>query len=278
MKWVALSLIGMALLSQIACKGQMPKGERPSERYTAPNGTVYVKILPIQFEMGSDVSRGGYVSVLLSTYWIQTTEVTNKQFESVMGKRDRHPESSGDNDPATGLSIEQMTSYAEALSKQTKRNFRLPTSAEYEYAARGGYSRLNYPWGDENVPVDERALTSLMTIKEKAMPVASFPPNYFGLYDMVGNAREVILDSADRIHNPNGTARLNNPLFIERGMTPVDGSAQGGSFRDAYPFVWAIFPVLLDDRPEFFELNGDVGFRLVSSTATLQKIEVPKLY
>ncbi len=272
-KALIASILSAILFS--SCAMSQRTANLPRERFTLPNGSEFVKLEPLPFDMGSDVQRGGYVRVKLTPFYIQSTEVTNAQFEKVMGNRKRHPDSDADNEPVSGLSIKDIKEYIKRLSKETGKTFRLPTSAEYEYAARGGYERVNYPWGPESNSIEERARTSLMSIKDGTVPVKSFPPNYFGLYDLVGNVQEVVLDSANEVTLPKGETVLTDPQFVGSRMEDVGVFCQGGGFGDGYPFVWALFRSILSDAPEIREFNGDTGFRLVMSDAKLRLIEVP---
>ncbi len=87
-----------------------------------------------------------------------------------------------------------MKTYVDWLAKKTGKEYRLLSEAEWEYAARGGTSGA-YPWGDEigNNNANCYACGSQWDYKSTA-PVGSFSPNGFGLYDMVGNARQWTLD------------------------------------------------------------------------------------
>ena len=266
----------LSVLLATSCATPQRKANLPKERFKLPNGSEFVKLEPLPFDMGSDVQRGGYARVKLTPFYIQSTEVTNAQFEKVMGKRKRHPDSDADNEPVSGISINEIKTYIKQLSKGTGKTFRLPTSAEYEYAARGGYERVNYPWGPEAVSIEERARTSLMTRKDGTVPVKSFPPNYFGLYDLVGNVQEVVLDTANGVLVPNGEKELIDPQFVDPNLEEIDVMCQGGGFRTSYPFVWALFARDLSDTLEAREYNGDTGFRLVMSKAKLRRIEVPR--
>lgn len=276
LKCLDLFAIGaVSVLLATSCATPQRHANLPKERFTLPNGSEFVKLEPLPFDMGSDVQRGGYVRVKLTPFYIQSTEVTNTQFEKVMGKRKRHPDSDADNEPVSGISIKEVKAYIKRLAKDGK-TFRLPTSAEYEYAARGGYERVNYPWGSNAVPIEERARTSLMTIKDGTVPVKSFPSNYFGLYDLVGNVQEVVLDTANQVLMPKGEQALVDPQFVDSIYEEIDVMAQGGGFRDSYPFVWALFTRNLSNTAEVWEYNGDIGFRLVLSNAKLRRIEVPR--
>jgi formylglycine-generating enzyme required for sulfatase activity len=81
--------------------------------------------------------------------------------------------------------------YVAWLSRVTGKPYRLLSESEYEYVARGETTTI-YPWGD-NVTLDGKAMTNCggcgdsQWANQKTAPVGSFPPNGFGLYDMVGN-------------------------------------------------------------------------------------------
>jgi len=91
--------------------------------------------------------------------------------------------------PAVQHSWRQMVELCEFLSRESGRRFRLPTEAEWEYAARGGLAEKAYPWGDEP-PTPERC----NYIHTRPVPVACYAPNGYGLFDSVGNSFEWIAD------------------------------------------------------------------------------------
>jgi len=96
--------------------------------------------------------------------------------------------------PVINVNRSEIEAFIAWLNTGTKRRFRLPSEAEWEYAARGG-SKTLYWWGDE--PDPNLANTSLNqgrdTFKTSA-PVGSFPANPFGLYDVLGNLWEMVQD------------------------------------------------------------------------------------
>lgn len=105
-----------------------------------------------------------------------------------------------DNHPAVCVSWSEAQAYVEWLSRKTGRSYRLPTEAEWEYAARGGSPDIRY-WGAEpqcafaNAADDATRSAHPYLIAAgcndgfpETAPVGSFRPNGFGLYDMLGNA------------------------------------------------------------------------------------------
>src|SRR5690606_31087564 len=87
-----------------------------------------------------------------------------------------------------------VTRYLDWLSRHTGKTYRLPSEAEWEYAARGGTTTVFW-WGDEvgQNQANCRDCGSEWSAKGSG-PVGSFPPNPFGLYDTAGNVWEWVAD------------------------------------------------------------------------------------
>ena len=100
----------------------------------------------------------------------------------------------GDNYPIVGVSWNDATAYVKWLSKATGKAYRLPTEAEWEYAARGGQESA-YPWGQSIGKNNANCFGNLCGDKfEYTSPVGSFAANPFGLKDMHGNVWEWVND------------------------------------------------------------------------------------
>ena len=98
--------------------------------------------------------------------------------------------------PVIHVTRTDVRAYAAWLSAQTGARYRLPSEAEWEYAARAG-TETNWPWGDEFLlgRANCRECGSRWD-GERTAPVGSFPPNLWGLHDMIGNVYEMLLDCA----------------------------------------------------------------------------------
>ena len=129
-------------------------------------------------------------------------EVTFAEYDRyVQATGVRRPDDRGwgrGNRPVIDVDWEEARAYARWLSEQTGHSYRLPTEAEWEYAARAG-TTTKYSWGNEATP--EQANYSGNDRWENTAPVGSFPANGFGLYDMHGNVREWTQDCWHRSYD-----------------------------------------------------------------------------
>ncbi|TGN99764.1 hypothetical protein PN36_33630 [Candidatus Thiomargarita nelsonii] len=166
----------------------------------------------------------------------------------------RNPYFSQDNKhPVVCVSWNDAMVYVKWLSEQTGKQYRLPTEAEWEYAARGG-TETDYWWGNEIGNNRANCYDSGSQWSNKSTsPVGSFEPNPFGLYDTAGNVWEWTASEYEDKY------RGKELLCIEKNHSEsIRLSLRGGSWsydttgmRSAYRF---------DRRPTI--RNVDVGFRL----------------
>jgi len=142
-------------------------------------------------------------------FYLGVYEVTQEQYERVMG--DNPSYFKGSNRPVEQVSWNESVAFCEELSRMTGETYRLPSEAEWEYAARGGVDGKKYVWGDQRTPIVnglKQANVADESVKRKhsdwpwpiftdyddgyleTAPVGSFAPNGYGLHDMAGNVWE----------------------------------------------------------------------------------------
>lgn len=124
--------------------------------------------------------------VTLSDYYIGQTEVTQALWEAVMGSNPS--DSKGDNLPVEQVSWDDCQVFIQKLNQLTGKQFRLPTEAEWEYAARGGRKSRGYKYAGGN-NIDSVAWCDGNSGNE-THPVATKQANELGIYDMSGNVLE----------------------------------------------------------------------------------------
>ena len=176
------------------------------------------------FTMGCTSEQGRYCEkdeipshkVTVSDFMIGETEVTQALWESVMGNNPSFFK--GDNRPVEEVSWNECQKFIEKMNKLTGKTFRLPTEAEWEYAARGGNKSKGYKYSGSNI-VDDVAWCSQSSIK-KTHSVKMKSPNELGIFDMSGNVWEWCLDNYDLYSgsaqtNPN--KHTSNSMYILRG-------------------------------------------------------------
>ena len=156
--------------------------------------------------------------VTLSSYYIGETEVTQALWQAVMGSNPS--DFKGDSLPVEYVSWDDCQTFIERLNTITHRNFRLPTEAEWEFAARGGNkSRHTQYSGSDNL--DEVAWYGSNS-NDKTHPVKSKKANELGIYDMSGNVWEWCQDKYD-------STPQNNPIGPSSGARRVSRGGGWGS-------------------------------------------------
>ena len=158
-------------------------------------------------EQGSDVGNDEKPAhqVTLSDYYIGETEVTQELWKAVMGSNPSN--FSGMNLPVEMVSWDDCQTFITKLNQLTGKNFRLPTEAEWEYAARGGQKSRGYKYAGSNTLSDVAWYTD--NSGSKTHPVKQKQANELGLYDMTGNVWEWCQDwygsySSNAQTNPTG--------------------------------------------------------------------------
>ena len=139
-------------------------------------------------EQGSDAynSEKPVHSVTLSNYYLGETEVTQALWNAVMGSNPSYFE--GDALPVEQVAWNDCQEFIRKLNQKTGKNFRLPTEAEWEYAARGGKKSNGYKYAGSNDIGSVAWYTN--NSDSKTHPVKGKSPNELGLYDMSGNVWE----------------------------------------------------------------------------------------
>lgn len=152
--------------------------------------------------------------VTLSDFAIGETEVTQELWRAVMGNNPS--QFSGTNLPVEMVSWNDCQTFIQKLNQLTGKNFRLPTEAEWEYAARGGNKSKGYKYAGSNTLGDVAWYKD--NSSDRTHPVKQKQANELGLYDMSGNVFEWCQDwfgtySSSEQTNPTGPASGSNRVF-----------------------------------------------------------------
>lgn len=200
----------------------------------------------------------------------------------------RQPQGPGSSIQGKGGHPVVQISYEDALAYAAWAGKRLPTEAQWEYAARGGLEQATYVWGDELMP-GGKPMANYWDTRQRSFPVVSpeaggatgtlpvktFPPNGYGLYDMTGNAWQWVADwyradyfarqaaaSSGPIANPAGPADSFDPADPVAPANAPKRVIRGGSFLCNESYCLSYRPSARQGSDPFTAMSH-VGFRLV---------------
>ena len=234
------------------------------------SGVTIPTMIPIEggtFMMGSheDSDEEPIHEVFVNSFEMSETEITFIQYDFYVSQNGgvQFPDDEGNgrgNLPVGNLSWEDAKGYCDWLSRETGQTYRLPTEAEWEFAAGGGVSSRNYYAGTDTGDslrwyANYKGENEIDAFDDSA-PVKYFIPNSLGLYDMTGNVYEWCLDWYDRryyeyslINNPKG------PSVTNTGEKVIRGGSYEDNRRD--------LRVSNRHSRNFRSSSLDVGFRIV---------------
>jgi serine/threonine-protein kinase len=264
----AIVLLGWATIwLQSGTEPPPPPPPRPSPSLTPPytpevislpGGTFWLGRKDLFPQEGEDVNwaslQGPAHTVTVNPFEIDKTEVTNAEYAEFVQATGHAPPAEGDwpngallpgreRWPVRYVNYADAEAFAQWRSQRDRRRYRLPTEAEWEFAAKGTRD-LRYPWGNQ---WDEtRANLNSGTPK----PVGTYPSgaSWAGVLDLLGNVAEWTSSPAQKYSD-----KISDPgAVIVRG-----GAFQSGRFKNRPPSVTARGPVLRDTR------DLEIGFRLV---------------
>ena len=248
---------------------------KPNNNYTEKTNNIDIEMVEVKggsFEMGCDEQRRECEEddlpvhrVYLNDFYIGKYEVTFKQYDLFCESTEREkPDDNNwerNNRPVINVNWLDATAFCEWLSKVCGKNYRLPTEAEWEYAAKGGIKSKSFLYAGSN-DIDEVAWSSVDSIQQtnhiedfsRTQEVGSKQPNELNIFDMSGNVWEWCTDGYDKDfyqHSP-----LSNPKGT--GLTAV---CRGGSWYN--PARYSITTNRDYDSRDV--KDNDLGFRVVCS-------------
>lgn len=232
--WIALCTAIVSIAVLILTLLKKPNKPLPSntvgEDLVFPVNGVSFVMKPVEggtFQMGSNDSishedESPVHHVTISSFYMSETEVTQALWKAVMEFNPSHH--TGANLPVEQVNWFDCQNFIVKLNELTGESFRLPTEAEWEYAARGGQKSCGFIYSGSDM-IDSVAWYSGTTNGESTMPVKMKLPNELGLYDMSGNVWEWCSDWYDGYND----VAQSNP------QGPLNGSSRvlrGGSYSN----------------------------------------------
>jgi formylglycine-generating enzyme required for sulfatase activity len=214
-------------------------------------GMEFVLIPAGTFVMGSppeeahrDRGEDQHLVTITKPFYMQTTEVTLKQWWSVMGKKFFGRRKGNQDGPVTKVSWFDCIEFIEKLNSKGQGVYRLPTEAEWEYACRAG-TKTAYSWGREidctramfaNNTKREQEHSCVDFVESKGLkinrpaPAKTYAPNAWGIYDMHGNVWEWCEDWFQNVYPKGEVKDPWGPDYSDEGKIRRGGSWFGRGF------------------------------------------------
>jgi formylglycine-generating enzyme required for sulfatase activity len=188
--------------------------------------------------------------VTVGDFHIAKYETTQRLWKAVMGSNPSHFRQKGDDFPVEDIGFDDIQKFIRRLNAMTGKKYRLPTEAEWEYAARGGNMSRGYKYSGSNNIDDVAWWRSSHAFG--TMPVGTKKANELGIHDMSGNVFEWTSDTYEAVQytfwcetfNPgpyyakNGYERVR--VSVKRGGSWLDGS-QASSVSNRYNSFYSCF-------------------------------------
>jgi formylglycine-generating enzyme required for sulfatase activity len=208
---ISLAIVGLAC----AIVHAQGPGTTAPQAVRTRSGIRLVRIPAGSFQMGSNIRKPEQPvhRVTVREFWLGATEVTQAQWQAVMGNNPSYFKKAGPDAPVEMVTWDDAQALVRTLTKLDRDwTYRLPSEAEWEYACRAGVAAELYGPGLEIAWIQENSggITH---------PVGQKRPNAFGLYDMLGNVPEWVQDS----------------WFEDHTGAPTDGSARVGGASPYHP-------------------------------------------
>ncbi len=222
--------------------------QQTNNTFTNSIGMEFVKIPAGSFMMldkSRDSQKPIHKVTISQGFWLQKTEVTQAQWQTVMGNNPS--QFKGDNLPVETVSWDDAQEFIKELNAKSEGTYRLPTEAEWEYAARAGTT------GDYAGNLDSMAWYEANSDK-MTHAVSTKQANGWGLYDMHGNVYEWCQDWYSKNYYANSAGV--NPTGAPSGTLQA---VRGGSWRTAAMFLRS---AAARSRAQSYRFN-DTGFRVV---------------
>ena len=230
----AITALLLLLLLPLAAKKRQPVPDSlqtlryevngvPIQMQRVEGGSFVMGATPDQHDPDTYTDKPAHL-VFLSPYYMATTEVTNRLWRAVMSEKEMLELSGYPEHPVSFVSWHEAQRFVRRLDSITGMPFRLPTEAEWEFAARGGAKSKHYRFAGGDIPDSIGWLYSVAG--NWTHPVARKHPNELGLYDMTGNVAEWCQD----LYGPYQLTTAPDPCGADTGSFR---SVRGGSYDEA---------------------------------------------